>query len=443
MGIVDRLLGRTPASARQANVNASYGDSGFFLSTTDPRVVEFLKEGLMSASGFSINAEKALRNPAMFRACTLISNSIGMLPFHLIHKETKEKAKDHPLYRVLHRKPNDYQSAFDFRSMMQLRALVHKDSYALIVRSFDLKTGRRVVKKLVPLDPKAMTVKLLDDWTARYEYQPKTGSRVFYSASDIFHLRGVSLDGLHGFSLVEQAREAIGLALGAELAAGRIMKNGSLVDGVLMLKDELSPEAYERLKTNWAERYSGADNAGKTPLLEGGTEYKRIDQSARDAQMSELRKLQIEEIARVTGIPRPLMMIDETSWGSGIEALGQFFVAYALGPWFEAWQQATERCLLDDDEADEYEAKFNPGALLRGSLKDQADFMSKALGAGGHAPWMHVDEVRDKMDLPEREAPPHTMMGQPAPETTTEEEPAPPPPKKRGKKKDEQNDDDE
>ena len=45
------------------------------------------------------------------------------------------------------------------------------------------------------------------------------------------------------------------------------MKNGSLVDGVLQLKDELSPEAYERLKTNWSERFSGSDNAGKTPLL--------------------------------------------------------------------------------------------------------------------------------------------------------------------------------
>lgn len=439
MNIFDRLLGRTPTSARRADVSANYGDSGLFLSTTDPRVIEFLKESLMSASGFSVNVEKALRNPAMFRACTLISNSMGMLPLHLIEKKTKEKAKHHPLYRVLHRRPNDFQSAFDFRSLMQLRALVYRDAYALIVWSFDLKSGRKVVKKMVPLEPKQMTVKMMDDWTVRYEYQPKTGSKVTYAAADIFHLRGVSLDGLHGFSLVEQAREAIGLALGAELAAGRIMKNGSFVDGVLVSKTELSEEAYTRLNNSWAQRYSGADNAGQTPLLEGDTEYKPIGSTAKDAQMSELRKLQVEEISRVSGVPRPLMMIDETSWGSGIEALGQFFVAYALGPWFEAWQQAIERSLLVDDEADEYEAKFNPGALLRGSLKDQADFMSKALGAGGSAPWMHVDEVRDTMDLPEREAPPHTMMGAGV-APVTEPEPAPEP-KKRTKKKDEQNDD--
>lgn len=410
MGIRDWIAGLRPADTTAKAVSANYGDQGLFLSTTDPRVIEFLKEGMMSASGFSVNVESALRNPSMFRACSLISNSMGMLPLHLIDKKTRKKATDHSLFRILHRRPNDYQSAFDFRAQMQLRALVYRDAYALIVRAFDLRTGKQRVVRLVPLDPRRMTVKMMDDWTVRYEYQPKTGARIVYMAKDIFHLRGLSLDGLHGFSLVDQAKEAIGLALSAELAAGRIFKNGAFVDGVLTMKGELSPEAYERLKLSWAQR-SGADNAGQTPLLEGDTEYKAIGSNAKDAQMTEMRKLQVEEIARVSGVPRPLLMVDETSWGSGIEALGSFFVSYALGPWFEAWQQAVERSLLDDDEAEKYEAKFNPGALLRGSLKDQGEFLSKALGAGGHSPWMYVDEVRDVMDLPERDDPPNTMMG--------------------------------
>lgn len=47
-----------------------------------------------------------------------------MLPLHLQDTETKEKVKDHPLYRVLHRKPNGWQTAFEFRSYMQQMALV-------------------------------------------------------------------------------------------------------------------------------------------------------------------------------------------------------------------------------------------------------------------------------------------------------------------------------
>lgn len=409
MGILN-LFKRDPSLSTSKGPRADAPSGVQFMALDDPQLIEFMRDGMMSASGFTVNPETALRNPSMFRATSLISNSIGMLPLHLIRTDDKTKAKGHPLFKVLHRRPNDWQSAFDFRSCMQLRALVYKDAYALIVRSANIRTGKKSVIRLIPLDPRRITPKLGDDWRMEYEYQPIKGSTIIYAASDIFHLRGVSLDAIHGFSLVEQARQAIGIALTAELASGRMFRNGTFVGGALSHKGKLSDEAYERLKSSLAEK-EGAENAGKSLILEEGMEWKTFAQTAREAQMSELRKLQVEEIARVTGVPRPLLMVDETSWGSGIEALGQFFVAYALNPWFEAWQQAISRSLLDDEEAETYEARFNPGALLRGSLKDQADYFAKAMGAGGHQGWMHYDEVREVMDLPEREAPVNPMMG--------------------------------
>jgi HK97 family phage portal protein len=438
MGFLD-IFRANPKSKGRGSPRAAGSESGVFMSLDDPRAIEFLRDGLLTASGFTVNVETALRNPAMFRACSLISNSIGMLPLNLIEKDTKKKAVDHPVHRILHRRPNDWQSAFDFRALMQLRALVHRDAFALIVWSKDLRTGKDKVVRMVPLDSRRMEVVLNHNWTVSYKYQPLKGARIVYRARDIFHLRGLSLDSLHGFSLVEQAREAIGLALSAELAAGRIFKNGAFVDGVLVTKGELSDEAFDRLKKSWAERYSGAANAGQTPLLEGDTEYKSIGTNAKDAQMNELRKLQVEEIGRVSGVPRPLLMVDETSWGSGIEALGQFFVAYALGPWFEAWQQTIERSLLSDEEAERYEAKFNPGALLRGSIKDQNEAFAKALGSGGHQPWMDYAEVRETLDLPERDIGPNPMMGHNGGPPLNDE----PTPKPKPKPPEEENDDDE
>ena len=74
--------------------------------------------------------------------------------------------------------------------------------------------------------------------------------------------------------------------------------------------------------------------------------------------------------------------------------------------------------------------KFNPGALLRGSLKDQADFFSKALGAGGTQPWMTQNEVRDVSDLPQSEETtadslknPMTQMKQQGKQSNEPEEP--------------------
>jgi phage portal protein BeeE len=92
-------------------------------------------------------------------------------------------------------------------------------------------------------------------------------------------------------------------------------------------------------------------------------------------------------------------MFDETSWGSGIEQLGQFFITYCLQPWLTAWEEAVFRSCLTLVEQGTYFAKFNAGALLRGSLKDQAEFLSKALGAGGSQAWLSPNEARENFDL--------------------------------------------
>ncbi|KKB81025.1 portal protein [Devosia soli] len=399
MGIFD-FFRRDAVAASRHEPRADVGQGGVFISMDDPRLIELMRDGNASASGATVNVESAMRNTSLFRAVSLISYAIGMLPLQVINEETKEKATEHPLYRLLHREPNNYQTAFDFRTLMQLRALVKGNAYALIIRSMDVRSGRKKIVRLVPLDPDKVTLTQNDDWSINYKYQPGKGAARVYKADEIFHLRGLSLDGITGLSLVKQARDAIGLSISAELAAGRLFKNGAFVGGMLKHPGKLSDPAFERLKQSMAEK-EGAENAGKTLIGEEGLEWVSIGQNARDAQLTEFRKMQVEEIARVTGVPRPLLMVDETSWGSGIEALGRFFVQYALGPWFEAWQQAAERSLLVGDEKDMFSVKFNPAALLRGSTKDQADFFAKALGAGGAPGWMSQNEVRNINDMPE------------------------------------------
>ena len=377
----------------------------------DPRLLEFIRggSGALTEAGITVSAKTALRNTTVIRCVSLISFAMGWLPLHLRDKETKEKATDHPLFRVLHRKPNAWQTAFEFRSLMQQRALGANgdgnrgDAFALIVRS-----GKKITQ-LVPLATERVKPRQRTDWSLEYEYTRPDGGKVILPQEDIFHLRcGLSEDGISGLSIVRQAAEAIGLALQTEKAAARLFRQGMLVGGALKHKEKLSPEAYERLKASMAERES-AENAHRWLILEEDMDIAGGGQSGRDSQHIEQRKHQIEEIARAFGVPRPLLVVDDTSWGSGIDVLGQFFVRYALNPWFEAWQQAIERSLLTEEEADRYEAKFNEGALLRGSMKDQAEFFKAALGSGRHQPWMDYEEVRETMDLPEKEIGPNPL----------------------------------
>ena len=376
-----------------ATIVKAYGE---FLSMDDPALAEFMRTGSISTSGITISEDKALQNPAVFRSVNLISRTIGMLPFHMIDKTTKEKAIDHPLFTILHRKPNEFQTASEFRTLMQERVLTKGNAYARILRG----AMSKQIRALLPLDPDLVTPKLRKDWTMVYEYRPKSGPVETYTSRDILHLRGFSKDGICGIPLIKIAANAIGIALSAELAAARFLKNGTIVSGWLETGQVLGETALNHLKESWNNRYAGSENAGGTPILEQGLTYKTPQISFKDAQYNELRARQVEEIARVFDVPRPLLMVDDTSWGSGIEVLGEHFVRYGLNAWFELWQQACELALLSDVEQKQYEIKFNAGALTRGSLKDQGDYFSKASGAGGHKPWMSANEIRAILDMP-------------------------------------------
>ena len=411
MGFLDRFwpseasvavaVGEPAAQAEEHPVPQLGPVGQAFASLASADLMDFMRGG-ETASGEHVTALKALDNMALLRCVSLISESIGMLPLNLtIRGEDKAYAVDHPLYRVLKRRPNDFQGPYKFKSTMQLRALIYGNAYARVIWR-----GNTVVR-LIPLDSRKVTPKMNDDFTVRYEVQRSDGGMVTLAAREIFHLADLAADehGLVGLSRVDKARESIGLALQAQKAAARIFKNGVMAGGALSYPSKLSPQQIENIQSSLQSRYAGADQAHKWMVLEDNIKAEKWANTANDSQLQEGRNHQIEEIARAFGVPRPLLMMDDTSWGSGIEQLGIFFVQYGLQHWFDIWEDEIALKLLSEKESDLYAAKFNEHALLRGTLKDQADFFAKALGSGGSKPFMKQNEVRDRLDLPKSDDP--------------------------------------
>ena len=362
----------------------------------DPTLHEMMRGdgGRTGVAGIAVNERAALRNSTFFRAMSLISGSIGMLPLHLMRRAADgkiEKARDHPLFRVLHRKPNDFQSATQFKSYMQLCALLDGNAFALIVRS------RGAVRQIVPLPRRSVKPQLSATFELSFRYQPKSGGAVTLAKEDIFHFRGpISLDGLTGVSLLDVAADTLGLSHRALQAAGRLLDKGTMARGALETDQTLGAEAIDNLRDSLRENFSGADAEEDWLILEEGLKAKVLSGTAKDNELVALRQQEAEEISRFTGTPRPLLMFDETSWGSGIEQLGLFFVTYCLLQWFVIWEEAVWFCLLTPAEQDTMYAKYNDGALLRGSLKDQAEFFKAALGP--NAAFLTPNEARDNFD---------------------------------------------
>lgn len=390
-------LAAAPALARPIGEPSQLAVQAYSVhNINDPLLREFLAGGLSSAAGITVNDKVALRNSAFFRSVALIAGSIGMLPTHLMWQDedgqNKRKAREHSLFRLLHRRPNRYQTAGEFKSALQTFALLDGNAYAYVIRS-----GRKF-SQLVPFERGTIEPELTDNFELRFKYQPRNGGTRYFSQRDVFHFRHpITIDGIKGVALKEMARETIGVAAVAAKAAAKLFRHGSFAQGVLETDKVLGDDVHGRLSNDWAEIYSGIESSGKWPILEQGLKARALSPNAKESQHLETREHEAEEVARFTGVPRPLLMFDETSWGSGIEQLGQFFVTYCLSPWFTAWEQAIAR-ILEPAEEDHYYAKFNEGALLRGSLKDQAEFFAKALGSGGSDGWLTANEVREQFD---------------------------------------------
>lgn len=397
MGLFDRLMASMGADLAPAPKAAAQVQAFDTTDIGDPALAEFMRGG-SNAAGARLNRHTALRNASVWRCINLISNSIAMLPLHLMREDeagAKDKASDHPLFDVLYARPNGWQTAFEFRRLMQHRVLTEGNAYALVVR------GSRGVAQLVPLAPDTVKPEQRDDWSVVYKVRGKSGGEQTYTSEQVFHLRGPSEDGIKGLALTDYAADVLGLSLRAQEAAARVFAQGNMAGGALYTDQKLSPEARENLRRSLEEKHSGAENVGKSMVLEQGLKYQAIASTAKDAQHLETRQHQIEEIARIFGVPRPFLMVDDTSWGSGIEQLGIFFVQYGLAPWFVVWEQAILRTLLTEQERRTLYPKFNERALLRGSMKDQGEYLSKLMGSGGSPQIAEQNEARAWLDLPE------------------------------------------
>ncbi len=397
MGWFDRLVAWMepgPINAGSFDPRSVQAYSSFNLAQ-DVGFPDFMRGG-SNFAGATVTRKTAMRNTAVKRSVNVISNVMGMLPLHLLQKAREgadKKATDHPLWKVLVIRPNTGQDPFQFRKLMQRWALIDGNGYSEVLRSRGQITG------LLPIHPSK--VRDREGWGDPYIVQTKGGGKRTIQPEDMFHLIGDTDDGLNGISLVDEAGDALGIALQADKAAARLFKQGALIRDVLSKEGKLSPEAILRLRESLTDQYAGAENTAKTLVLEEGLKYNSVSSSAKDSQHLETRDHQIEEVARIFGMPRPFLMMDDTSWGSGIEQLGIFFVTYTLAPWLVAWEKAITRILLTDaDRLSGLYPKFNERALLRGSMADQAEFFSKLMGSGGSPQIMKQNEARDLLDLP-------------------------------------------
>jgi len=346
-----------------------------------------------SNSGVRVDEMRAMQTTAVYSCVKIIAESVASLPLHLFRKGKdgrNELAEQHPLFSCLYEMPNEEMTSFEFREMMMSALLLWGNAYARIIR----KQGH--VTELWYLKPQNMVVER-DTQTGKIKYtytDDVTSETYVYKPNQVFHLKGLSFDGVKGISPIGQAREAVGLALATEEYGAKFFGNGARPGGVLehpgILKDP------EKLRDSWNKVYQGTRNSHKVAVLEEGMKYHSIGIAPEDAQFLETRKYQVNEICRMFRVPPHMVGDLDRATFSNIEHQSIEFVQHTIRPWLVRWEQAISRLLLDDSERLLYFAKFNVDGLMRGDYKSRME----GYAVGRQNGWLSINDIRRLEDMP-------------------------------------------
>ena len=333
-----------------------------------------------------------MRVAAVFACVRVISESLAQLPLILYRQLTdgKERAKDHPLYRILHTKPNRWQTPYEFKRMLTGHAVLRGNGYARIAH-----TNGTAVSELIPLHPDRVRP-YWSNGAPAYEYTPPNGPTQIFLQSEMFHLRGYSDDGLMGLNPITLHREAVGLALATEDHGARLFSNGVRPSGILKMAGHLKDEeTRKRFKQSFREAYAGSAKSGETLLLEDGLEWSQVGMTSEDAQFLETRQFQKSEIASIFRVP-PHMIGDLTrATNNNIEHQSLEFLTHTLGPWITCFEQAVTRDLIPQSEQEDLVAEFLADAMLRGDIQTRY----KAYASGRQWGFLSANDIRRKENM--------------------------------------------
>ena len=366
-------------------------------ATTYPSKEEVFWDGVgnTTASGERVDEESALKYTAFWGAVNRISNDVGKLPFSVLRRlpgdSGFEKARDLPVYKLVHDRPNSYQTPYIFKQSMESALLRWGNGYAEIVRGTD---GRPI--ELHPINPGWVSLDVAADGKSfSYLVKPPNMRAFKLSLMDMLHIRGLG-DGIIAPSPVRLFAESIGLGLGAERTGSAFFGNMMRPGGNLEHPAKLSDEAYARLKKSMERNNSGSGNAGKVMILEEGMKFTALSIPPNDAQFLETRVHQVQDIARIFNMPPHKIAELSNATFSNIEEQSQEYVVDCLQPHLTNWEQECNAKLLMDAERETLEFKFSVEGLLRGNSQARAEFYNKLFQIGV----MSINEIRGLENLP-------------------------------------------
>lgn len=345
-------------------------------------------------TGLRLDARGYKEVPTIYACVMAIARAISLCyPQHMVPEGGRHvKSLTSPASRIL-RKPNAYETWPQF--IMNLVAQMMFDGEAM---AYAVRDDRFAITSLHRLPSGAAMPHIDVESGAIFYYigsnpMEVAGIEAIAPARDILHLRRYTpRHPLIGESDIKAAAMAAGINValtGNQLAFYSQMSRPS---GILSTDQLLNKDQMLQLREAFEEQSKGL-NAGKIPVLAGGLKFNSMSVNSQDAQLVQAQRMSIEEIARVFGVPLPVIGDLSHATLTNIEATINFWLSTGLGSILENVERSFDA--LFGIAADEF-IEFDVGALLRMDFQARVEGLSKGIQGGLISP----NEARAREGLP-------------------------------------------
>lgn len=340
-----------------------------------------------------VSQETALSVPAIWSAVNVVANTLAALPFDLYDKTESgaELAVTHPLYYLTKTEPSEYVTGFEFRRNLFVDACFG-NAYARIYRNG---IGRPVEFEYIP---RRRVMPYKDLKGDRYYFvSMDDGTTEVLKPNEILHVKGISLDGWIGEDVTIRHQTSISTSIAADKYGNYFFGNGANPSGVIGYPGVLDAKQRSLLESAFNTRNAGVTNVGKNLIIDGGMTYSKIGQTPEEAMLNETRNFQVNESARIFGVPAHLLQQLDRATFNNIETMNIQFVVLCLKPWAVQFEQEMHIKTLTQSEKQNggYFYRLNLTGLLRGDTKARTEMYASGITNG----WLTRNEARTMEDL--------------------------------------------
>jgi HK97 family phage portal protein len=340
-------------------------------------------------SGVAVTQSTALTLPAFWQGVRKVAQDVAILEFHVYRRRAngdRERAPESPWWRLVHDRPNPWQTSQQFRECMTGLALLRGRALALPT------VVRGQVVELLPLRPGSWRVEQRADFSLRYFVQNDRGGETEYGREDVFEIAGFGLDATSSLGLLAVGREAIGEALAQTQYSSGLFGNGARPGGYLKSAGPLTKQQAADLKENWEESHRGLDNAHRVAVLPYDLSWQDVGMTAETAQLIEQRQFTVLDMARLIDIPpHKLFELGRATWGNTAQMQEEYWLS--IQSWAKRWENEHNQRVIRDDQ---YFAEMLPETILRLDAETQTKVLAQRVGNGLTTP----NEGRRALNLP-------------------------------------------